>query len=152
MTLWLRGLIRSCDKLKSLYFYYHSAYGHQIWQDGNLRWWASENKVIWPFDQVVLRDQVATWSHIIFPLPQCIWPPNLASWWLVMRGFHPYFYFILWSPNLSRSRGKLKSLHLHYHNIYGLKIKQKGDLPWLRCTHKAIWPYNLVVLWDHMTN
>ena len=29
-----------------------------------------------------------TWQPkiIIFPLPQCLWPTNLASWWLVMRG------------------------------------------------------------------
>ena len=28
MTLWSRGLGKSCDKLKPLYLYYHSAYCH----------------------------------------------------------------------------------------------------------------------------
>ena len=27
---------RSCDKLKALCLHYHSIYGHQTWQDGNL--------------------------------------------------------------------------------------------------------------------
>ena len=27
---------RSRDQLKSLYLYYHTAYGHQIWQDGKI--------------------------------------------------------------------------------------------------------------------
>ena len=47
---------------------------------------------------------------------------------------------------------KLKSLYLHYRNIYGHKTKQYGDLPWLLFAHKIIWRYNHVVLWDHMTN
>ena len=47
---------------------------------------------------------------------------------------------------------KLKSLYLHYRNIYGHKTKQYGDLPWLLFTHKIIWRYNHVVLWDHITN
>ena len=34
-TLWSHGLVRSHDQRKSLYLHYHSAYGHQTWQDGN---------------------------------------------------------------------------------------------------------------------
>ena len=30
--------LRWCDKLKALYFHYHSRYGQQTWQDGNLPW------------------------------------------------------------------------------------------------------------------
>ena len=42
--------------------------------------------------------------------------------------------------------------YLHYHNIYGHKAKQDGDLPWLSFTHNVKWPHNHVVLWDQMTN
>ena len=34
--LWSRGLARSGDKLKPLYFLYHNVYGRQTWQGGNL--------------------------------------------------------------------------------------------------------------------
>ena len=48
---------------------------------------------------------------IISPLPQYLWPPNLAaSWWLAMRGFHLYCYSTLWSRGCARSRDKL----IHY--------------------------------------
>ena len=36
MTLWSRGLARSHDKLKPLYLYYYSPYGHQTWLDSDL--------------------------------------------------------------------------------------------------------------------
>ena len=35
ITLSLYGFWRSCDKLKSFYFYYHSVFAHQTWQNGN---------------------------------------------------------------------------------------------------------------------
>ena len=42
------------------------------------------------------HDPFNTWScwitwltkTIISPLPQYLWPPNVASWWLSLRGFH----------------------------------------------------------------
>ena len=38
----------SCKiKLKLLHLHYHSAHGHQTWQDANLPWVASIHKVIW---------------------------------------------------------------------------------------------------------
>ena len=46
MTFWSRGLARSLGKLKPLYLYYQSTYGHQTWQDGNLPSWASGYKMI----------------------------------------------------------------------------------------------------------
>ena len=54
--------------------------------------------------------------------------------------------------SLARSRNKLKPLYLHYHNIYGHKTRQCDELLWLPFTHKVKWPYNDLVLWDHMTN
>ena len=48
--------LRSCDKLKALYFHYQSAYGHQTWQDVNLPCWAPAIKSF---------DPLLTWSFKI---------------------------------------------------------------------------------------
>ena len=45
--------------------HYHSAYGHQIRQYGNLPWWTPANKVTWPFDYMVLWDHVTKYKHYI---------------------------------------------------------------------------------------
>ena len=70
---------RSCEKLKPLYLHYHSVCGHQTW-----------------FLPIMLLYPLVTWScettrqtEIIWPLPQCLRPPNLAGWWLVFRGSYP---------------------------------------------------------------
>ena len=36
MTFWSRNLTISFDKLKLLYLHYNSAFGHQIWKNGDL--------------------------------------------------------------------------------------------------------------------
>ena len=66
--LWSRGLARSRDKE---YLYYHGACGYQIWQDGwmtyqyDLPWWAPTYKVLWCFNQVVLRDHMTSKKQYI---------------------------------------------------------------------------------------
>ena len=55
-TFWARGLASLRDKLKALYFHYHSAYGHQTWQLGKEPWATSTHNVTVPFGQVILRD------------------------------------------------------------------------------------------------
>ena len=67
MTLLSRGLARSRDKLKLLYFHYHSIHGHQAWRDGDLPWGAPYHKVIKRFDHVVLQGYVTNENHYIFP-------------------------------------------------------------------------------------
>ena len=77
--LWWRGLVRSCDKLKWLYLYYHSPmttnfcrmvnylYGLlPMKSHGSLITWSC--KIIWQT------------KIIISPLPQCLWPPTSAGW------------------------------------------------------------------------
>ena len=59
---------------------------------------------------------------------------------------------IFWSRDLVMLRDKLKPLYLHYHNIYGHKTWQDGDLPLVASTHKVKWPYNHLVLRDDVTN
>ena len=73
-----RGIARLFDKLKR-YFHFHNAYGHQTWQ--------MIHNVTWSFNHAVLRDHI---RNVISPLPQCLKPPDLAVWWLRVRGFHPY--------------------------------------------------------------
>ena len=87
-TVCSRGLARSPDKLKALYLYYHYVYGHQSCQDGNLPRGTPTHKVTWLFEHVVCKTmwQIKT---IIYPLPSCPCPSNLAGWWLTMRGSHP---------------------------------------------------------------
>ena len=63
MALGSRGFAGFSDKLKPLTLYYHSAYGHQIWQGGNLLWVAPTHKATWPFNHVVVRDQTKTYLH-----------------------------------------------------------------------------------------
>ena len=36
LHLWLRGIPRSRDKLKSLYIHYNNTYAHNTWQDDEL--------------------------------------------------------------------------------------------------------------------
>ena len=60
MTLGLRGLARSHEKLKT-YPHYQGAYGHYTWQDGGFSWAFPMQKVMQPFGHVVMQD---TMSHI----------------------------------------------------------------------------------------
>ena len=84
--LWSHRLSKSRDKLKT-HLHYHSAYGQQIWQDRNLPWWVSANKVTWNLYHLVLEDLVQT-KIIISPLPMPLWPINFGRWWLTVRGFY----------------------------------------------------------------
>ena len=58
---------------------------------GELGWKDPTHKVTWLFDIVV------TWQikYVIFPLSQDLCTPNLARWWLRMRGPHPQSHVIL---------------------------------------------------------
>ena len=55
---WSRDLVTLRDKLKPLYLHYHYIYGHKTWQDGDLPLVASTHKVKWPYNHLVLRDDV----------------------------------------------------------------------------------------------
>ena len=81
-----RDLVISCDKLKT-YFHYPNTYDHQAWRDCDLPWGAPTHKVIWPLDQLFLRDPLKNEKHI--PQLQCLLPPDLAECWLSLRGSFP---------------------------------------------------------------
>ena len=57
--------------------------------------------------------------------------PNLADW-LLIRGSYQWSHMSLWSRDLVESRGKLKILYLHNHNVYGHKTWPGGDR---KCGH-----------------
>ena len=85
MTLWLHGLVKWCDKLKT------SARPQcqqppklGFWQGRDLPEGAPSHVVPWPFNYVALWYHM---SNILSPLPQCLWPPNLALWWYTMRSY-----------------------------------------------------------------
>ena len=43
------------QQVEKLYLYYHSIYGYQTWQGGDLPWSATTHKITLTFDQVVLQ-------------------------------------------------------------------------------------------------
>ena len=71
-----RALARLSDKLKSLRLHYHSAYGPQVLQDGNLMdsYPQSHNPVITCSCKMILQTKT-----IVSSLPQCLWAPNLTG-------------------------------------------------------------------------
>ena len=56
MTRRSRGLVRSCDKPKTLYLHCHTAYDHKTWQDDDLL------RVTLPIKS---HDHIITWSYKI---------------------------------------------------------------------------------------
>ena len=46
---------------------------------------------------------LSTTKNIVSPPPQCLWPPDLASCWLTMRGPHPWNHvnLIPWSCSIT---------------------------------------------------
>ena len=59
----------------------------KTWQHSDLPWLPFTHKVEWPYNYVVL------WYHVrqfkkISPLKKCLWPQNLARWWLTLIGFY----------------------------------------------------------------
>ena len=57
---------------------------------------------------------LSTTKDLISPLPQCLWPPNLAGWCLVMRSSYPKNRMTFWPCGYARLRDKQKSLYLQY--------------------------------------
>ena len=141
------GVIQSFDHMVlwdhvtnlKLYLHYNGAFG------------TKRDKMVIYIDGPVpinLHDLSITWlCEIIWKpktislLPQCLWPPNLASWWLAIKVFHPWCYSHLW--------WQTKIISAQY---CGHKTRHDGDLPWLPFIQKVKWPYNHLVLWDHVTN
>ena len=50
------------------------------------------------------------------------------------------------------SREVTRKNFLHYHNAYGHKSHQDGDMPQGAPTHKFAWRLNEKVIWSYVTN
>ena len=99
-------------------------------------------------DPLILWSCEIIWQTktIISLIPQCLWPPNLAGWWLTLSGFHPLSCLTHWWRDLGRSRDKLKPLYLYYCSpCYDHQTWQGGDLPWGAPMHIVLWPFNHVM-------
>ena len=91
-------------QLKSLYLHYHSAYGHQTWQDSNLPWWLLPKK---SHDSLIAWLCEITWQTktIISPLSECPWPSILARGYLTLMGSCQKSHMTLWSRGPVRTSG-----------------------------------------------
>ena len=96
--------------MKTLYLHYHNAYGHQTGQDSDLSGGAPTHKVTWPFDHVILRNQVTNVNYIsttTVPVHKVTKVGNIMT-------------YIDGSLGIKlKIGGKLKSFYLPYHIIYG---------------------------------
>ena len=76
---------------------------------------------------------------IISSLTQCLWSPNLAGWWISLRGSNLLSHMALESRVPLRLCDKIKTSNLHYQNFYAYQIFQGGNLPWGTPTHNVKW-------------
>ena len=124
------------------HLHHHNACGHQSWQGGDLPWGVPTHKITWPINHGVLLKT--------YPLPQCIWPQNVTGWWYSGRAS---IHKVTWSlkPVHVRLCEKIKSLNLHYHNVYGKQSWLGGDIKWVAPTPNVTWSFSHVVVWSHTT-
>ena len=130
MTLWSHDLVRTRDKLKLLYPYGDSAYGHRIWYDGNITWWTSNHKVISHFDHVVaqghVKKQKPLYLHYKSAYDYQTWQNDSLPWWAPTYKVTSPFDRVV----SARSRDKLKPFYLHYYCAFAFdhQIWYGGDL------------------------
>ena len=138
MTLWSRGLPRSCDKLKSSYLYYCSANHHLGWQNDDLPWRAPTHKVKRSFDYVVWRNHMTKWNHYISNATgsmatKLYWLVTyhvVTDWLTLITSHHPS------TPCSLRLRNKLKMSYLLLHQTNGHQTVQGGEMLYGSSTHE----------------
>ena len=101
---------------KTIYLHYHNAYGQKAWQDGVLPWATSTHKVTWPYNHVVLQDHVTNWKHIFSTMSMATKPGRIVTYleWVLPIKSRDHK-----SRGLAKSRAKLITLYIHYHDAYG---------------------------------
>ena len=99
MRPWLRGLAKSRDKQKSLYFFCHSAFGHQI---GRMVTYFERLLTINSFSILITCSCKITWQKkiIIDPQPECLWlqtwqNDNLPWWVPTYKDTSPFYHVVL---------------------------------------------------------
>ena len=85
MALWSHCFTRSCYKLKP-YLHYQNAFGPKR---GRKMIYLEQILTIKSHGHIIMWSCEITWDTkiIIYPLPQCLWLPNLARWEYTMRNF-----------------------------------------------------------------
>ena len=99
------SLVRLRDKLKP-YLNYQKSYKHQTCQDSHHE------------ELPLIKSYI---SLIISKLATCLWPPELAGWWLTWRGSYLWSHMV--SRGFARWRDKLKT-HLPYHNAMVTRVRR----------------------------
>ena len=144
MTLQWPGRVKSRDNLKSLYLHYHSAYGHQTWQTGDLPWGASTHNDILTFCLVRLPDKLKAlylhyyniYGHKTRQDDDVPWLPftHKVKWTLIM-----WFCEITYQP---------KKNYLHYQMVMTTKRgRMMAYLEWFLLIkshdHIITWSFNI---------
>ena len=88
----------------------------------------------------------------MLPLPKCLGLPNLAGCYLTLMGSCLQTQMTLWSRDITICYDKIKPLYLHYQSAFDYQTCQDGNLPSSACVYKITWPFDQVVLYDHVTN
>ena len=77
---------------------------------------------------------------------QQTWQDDNLPWWALIKWLDPFItlsWEITWPT---------KMLYLEYHSAYGYQTRKDGDLHWGAPIVIVTWPFNDVVLLDHVTN
>ena len=104
-----------------------------------MRWGDTTHKVTWHFD-IAVKWQI---KKVISPLLQCLCTPNLAGWWLRMRGPH------LQSHVNHVVTCQVKTLYLHIHKACGV---QNLAACWIRMRESHPKKYVELQLCGHVKN
>ena len=117
-------------------------------------WWCTlgipVHIVKWPFSHMVLWGYV---TNQTFYISTCIWAMvNRHGEAITYHdGLPPINSYIPLSKRSPKVTWHIKTLYLHYHNVYGHQTCQSGNTTWGAFTYKVIWPLYEVVLWDHVS-
>ena len=143
MTLWSRDLARSRDKLKP-YLHYHSAYGHETWQDYVLSWRAPNNKVSQCPDHMILKSHVTNENHYISTtkVPLATKLGRMVTYFERLLTIKLYYTLVTWSCKVCE---KQKSLYIHNQGAYGYKI---GRMITYLNVYLPIKPHHPLITWS----
>lgn len=134
MTLWSCGLLWSCHSQNYLF----TITVPTVTKLGSMVTYIEGLLPVKSHDTLITRSCKIT-LQTKTPPPHCLWPPNLAVWWLTFRGSSPSSLLALQSLGLARLSEKLKTLYLHYHNVYNYE-----ELPPITSNNPVIkWPFEI---------
>ena len=103
------------------------------------------HEVTGSFDHVVLQIHVKYFRCCITTAIRTLL--NLTRWRLTIRIFNPLSHITLWRSGHVKSRNKLKTFYLYYHDTYGPQTWQGGYMQWGVSFHSVSWPFDHVVWW-----